>query len=100
MQLSVLKNLRSDLLSMALLISETLLVNNKGGKMIIIRGRTVMLYYRNNKQTLSTLLRDINLFYWARKQDAIASTFQTIKTRLYHVIKYEKYGCYYYSKMR
>ena len=28
-------------------------------------------YYRNNKQTLSTLLRDINLFYWARKRDAM-----------------------------
>lgn len=50
MQLSVLKNLRSDLLSMALLISETLLVNNKGGKMIIIRGRTVMLYFRIMRQ--------------------------------------------------
>ena len=43
----------------------------------------VMLCYRNNKQTLSTLLRDINLFYWARKQDAVASSFLTIKTRLY-----------------
>ena len=32
-------------------------------------------YYRNNKQTSSTLLHDINLFYWAR----------TIKTHLYHV---------------
>ena len=61
--------------------------------------RNYQLYYRNNKQTSSTLLRDINEFYWARKRDAIASSFLTIKTRLYHVIKYEKCGCYFYSKM-
>ena len=65
-----------------------------------IRGPTAILYYRKNKQTSSTFLHDINLFYWARKWDAIASSFLPIKTGLYHVIKYnKKCVCYFYSKM-
>ena len=58
------------------------------------------LYFKNNKQTWSTLLRDRSLYYWARKRDAVAHIpIMAIKTCLNHVIKHKKSGCYFYSKM-
>ena len=40
------------------------------GDVYIISVLLYILYYRNNYQASSTLVCDINMFYWARKRDA------------------------------